>query len=229
MQTVTIIIPVKNEEGGLRLLKKEYSDSQLKDLYEIDFIFVIDSETDDHSRNIANYFGGKIVEQTETRGKGAAIQQGITTWKNNLTSYVIFLDADGSYSFDSVEKILIELNEGVDVVSGSRFLKGKGNLHEMSRLHFIGNKALSSIASLRNRKKISDLCTGLWGFQRDAIVNIEFKSKGFDLEAEIFGLCRKNRLIHNEAIVDWNQRKAGVSKLRSIRDGLIILARIVLT
>ena len=99
----------------------------------------------------------------------------------------------------------------------------------MSRLHNFGNKTLSLISSIRNGRRISDLCTGLWGFNKQALMKLELKSKGFDLEAEIAGLSRKNRLRHVEVQVDWNQRKGGTSKLRSLTDGIIILLRIIRT
>jgi len=96
-------------------------------------------------------------------------------------------------------------------------------------MHNFGNHLLSKISSIRNRRKISDLCTGLWGFTTEAIKSIEIKSNGFDLEAEIAGLARKNKLQHVEVPVDWSQRKGGNSKLRSVRDGAIILLRIIRT
>ena len=41
MDRVTVIIPVKDEEDGLRFLVENYKDSTLRKEYEIDFIFVI--------------------------------------------------------------------------------------------------------------------------------------------------------------------------------------------
>jgi dolichol-phosphate mannosyltransferase len=99
----------------------------------------------------------------------------------------------------------------------------------MSRLHNFGNRALSKISSIRNSRRISDLCTGLWGFNSEALMAMEIKSKGFDLEAELAGLARRKGLAHVEVQVDWTQRKGGTSKLRSLTDGFIILLRIIRT
>ena len=145
------------------------------------------------------------------------------------SNFTIFLDADGSYSFDDVKKIISGLEDGADVVSGSRFLGQKRRPKGMSVMHNFGNHFLSLISSIRNRRKISDLCTGLWGFSNDSISSISIQSKGFDLEAEIAGLVRRKKLTHVEVPVEWSQRKGGTSKLRSIRDGSIILLRIIMT
>lgn len=229
MEPVTVIVPVKDEEVGLNFLLDDYARSTLKDLYDIRFIFVIDVRTSDSSKKIASQFSETIIDQEGTTGKGSAMIQAIEKWKSNKTPKIVFLDADGSYSFESVIRILDALENGADVVSGSRFLIRKGRPKGMSRLHNFGNKALSKISSIRNGRRISDLCTGLWGFTSKSLMSMEIKSKGFDIEAEMAGLVRRNGLQHVEVQVDWSQRKGGTSKLRSLTDGMIILIRIIRT
>ena len=229
METITIIVPVKDEEDGLQYLLDNYEKSDLEQRYDIRFIFVIDHRTSDSSREYASKFSDNIIDQKDTTGKGAAVSQAVSFWKKDPSEMAIFLDADGSYSFDSVSSVILELKTGSDIVSGSRFLGGEGRPIGMSRLHYVGNKFLSLISSIRNRRKISDLCTGLWGFKENALMKLNFKSSGFDLEAEISGLSRRHTLTHREVQVEWSQRKGGISKLRSISDGLIIFFRIIRT
>ena len=171
----------------------------------------------------------QIVDQRGSHGKGDAIRQAITQLKGTKFDFVIFLDGDGSYSFDGVRRVISSLEQGADVVSGSRFLGNKKRPKGMSLMHNFGNHFLSRISSIRNRRKISDLCTGLWGFSGSSLDIISIQSRGFDLEAEIAGLVRKKGLKHVEVPVKWSQRKGGSSKLRSIRDGAIILLRIIRT
>ena len=229
MDAVTIIIPVKDEEIGLNFLLKDFRDSNLRKNYDIRFIFVIDSRTNDSSRRVASQFSENIIDQKDTTGKGSAMRQAIDSWKKTPTSRIVFLDADGSYSFDSVEKILLALERGADLASGSRFMSSSRRPEGMSILHNFGNRILSLVSSLKNRRRISDLCTGLWGFTSESLMLMKIKSRGFDIEAELAGLVRKNRLNHVEVQVDWSQRKGGTSKLRSITDGFIILRRIIMT
>ena len=229
MGEVTIIIPVKDEEVGLEFLLDDYRSSSLKDIHDVTFIFVIDKRTSDSSKKIASEFSENVIDQEETTGKGSAVRQAIDEWRKNPTQMIVFLDADGSYSFDSVSKILESLQEGADLVSGSRFLSGQGRPEGMSRLHNFGNRVLSAISSVRNRRRISDLCTGLWGFNSQSLMKMDVKSRGFDLEAELAGIARRQGLDHIEVQVDWSQRKGGTSKLRSLTDGFIIFLRIIRT
>jgi len=229
MQQVTIIVPVKDEEVGLQYLIENIGSSKIEEEFEIDFIFVIDDRTSDNSRQIATRLSKRIIDQSETYGKGAAIKQAVNQWILNQSYFVIFLDADGSYSFNGVREIISALKTGADVASGSRFIGKNVRPKGMGRIHIFGNRFLSKISSIRNGRQISDLCTGLWGFTGEALKKIEIKSNGFDLEAELAGEVRKRKLLHLEVPIKWSQRKGGISKLRSIRDGLIILARIIRT
>ena len=228
MKTVTVIIPVKNEETGLRYLLKDLSSSGLTSIRVLNLIFVIDSRTSDESIKIAEMFGGKLIYQVRSTGKGNAIRLGVKEWNKNPTDIVVFLDADGSYSFDYVGKIIDSVERGFEVVSGSRFI-GTSKPVGMSPLHVLGNRLLSKISGIKNKRKITDLCTGLWGFSSGALKKIEIRSNGFDLEAELVGLISRRNLSHAEIPVRWEQRKGGVSKLRSFKDGIIILIRIILT
>ena len=229
MEEVTIIVPVKDEEDGLNYLLDDFNSSSIEQFYKINFIFVIDIRTSDSSKQIASKFSDNIIDQKETIGKGSAVKQAVEEWKTKPTPLVVFLDADGSYSFDSVKQILDSVVEGSDIVSGSRFVSKGGRPKGMSRLHNFGNKSLSLISSIRNRRRISDLCTGLWGFTAESLMKIKIQSSGFDLEAEIAGLARRHRLNHSEVQVIWSQRKGGTSKLRSLTDGFIIFLRIIRT
>ncbi len=229
MEVVTIIIPVKDEESGLDYLVENFKQSGIGNDYEIKFIFVIDERTSDNSRQIAEKLSDRIIDQKGSHGKGDAIRQAVSIWDDNESDFVIFLDADGSYSFKAVRDLIVRLGEGPDIVSGSRFLEKRGKPEGMSTLHNFGNRALSLFSSIRNRRRISDLCTGIWGFKGDVIGRISINSNGFDLEAELAGKARRLKLEHVEIPVEWSQRKGGTSKLRSIRDGLIIFLRVLLT
>ena len=229
MKPATIIIPVKDEEDGLRFLLDDYKASIFEGNSLVEFIFVIDGRTSDNSKTIARAFSHHIIDQKDTHGKGAAIKQAIDAWRSNRTPHVVFLDADGSYSFSAVSSVLRALDEGAEVVSGSRFLSGSSRPEGMGRLHNFGNRALSRISSIRNGRRITDLCTGLWGFDAEALDSLDIHSSGFDLEAEITGKARKQGLDHREIAVEWSQRKGGTSKLRSFTDGFIILLRVLRT
>jgi len=73
---------------------------------------------------------------------------------------------------------------------------------------------------------ISDVCTGLWGFRRDAFRRLELEAHGFEIEADMFGECAYRRLRVAEIPIRYRAR-ADAAKLASFRDGLKIGARLI--
>ena len=130
MEVISIIIPVKDEEDGLQYLLEDFRNSGISQSYDVRFIFVIDIRTSDSSRIVASRFSDVIIDQKETTGKGAAVKQAIQHWKGQPTSKIIFLDADGSYSFESVQKVLSELEAGGKSFPGPVSFRKKGGRRE---------------------------------------------------------------------------------------------------
>ena len=88
--------------------------------------------------------------------------------------------------------------------------------------HHFGNHALSLISSLRNRKKIYDLCTGLWGLRRMHSNNFA-NLRWFRFGGRDHGRIRINGLSHIQIPIKWRPRIGGEAKIRSFVDGFKIL------
>ena len=69
VDTVTIIVPVKDEEEGLSYLLDDFEKSDLKNNFDIQFIFVIDVRTSDSSKTVASIMSENIIDQSETTGR----------------------------------------------------------------------------------------------------------------------------------------------------------------
>ena len=93
MRKVAIVIPVKDEEDGLRYLIKNLEVSGIRKEYEISFIFVIDERTSDDSREFAARISEQIIDQRGSHGKGDAIKKAITALKDSkLDLYLMIKD-----------------------------------------------------------------------------------------------------------------------------------------
>ena len=229
MASVTVVMPAKDEEEGLRLLVSEFKTSPLAKRKDLSFIIVVDGRSSDMSREVSETLADSVIDQSERHGKGDAIKAAISKWSENPTELLVMMDADGSYQWADVENVIVTLESGADAVTGVR-LRGMFNRVEgMSFLHHIGNHALAISASIRNRRKIQDLCSGLWGFRKEAISRIAPTAQGFDLEAELHGRVRVEGISLVQIPIDWRCRVGGTSKLRSFVDGFRIFMRIIRT
>lgn len=218
--TVTILIPTKNEENGigatLDALPLEALDEQGWAIQ----VLVVDGHSTDRTREIAAGKGAVVVLQ-EGKGKGYGFRSAIP----HITGdYVVMLDADATYPAEAIPEFLGLLERGYDVVMGSRF---KGAIEEgaMSSRNKVGNHLLSALATGLYAKRVTDVCTGMWGFRRNSLKTLKLNSLHYEIEAELFAQSAKAGLLLTEIPIVYRKR-AGKSGLNSWKDGAKIAAKL---
>lgn len=220
VKTVTILLPTLNESAGIEPLIDELPISQLKDRgYEVN-ILVIDGGSTDRTCEIAEAKGANVMIQ-HGKGKGNGVRQAISTID---TDYLFMLDADMTYPPWYILGMLESLETGYDVVSGSRL---NGHLQEgaMSSMNYFGNRMLTLLANTLYGTRMTDVCTGLWGFNRRVLENLALNARHFDIEAEIFATCTKNKYRMAEMPIAYKKR-SGIPKLRPIA-GISIAKKLI--
>jgi len=178
-EKVAIIIPTLNEEPSVGSVIDSVPVNDLLEHGFRTYIYVIDGLSVDHTREIAAQKGAQLVTEKKP-GKGAAIQ---TAFRVIDADYLIVVDGDDTYPISAALEML-RLLQTHDVVIGSRF-KGFIDPEAMTRLNVVGNKLLTLFARVLFNDNISDVCTGLWGFRRDAINCLKLHARGFEIEVDI--------------------------------------------
>ena len=213
---VAVVIPALNEEETLAQVIDEIPREYLEGKgYRVD-VLVVDNDSTDGTGEVAKKNGARVVHEP-TRGKGKAISTGLGAVR---ADFVFILDGDFTYPATHIPEMLESLENGFDVVTGSR-LKGWMEDGAMSRLNRIGNRLLALLAGVLYGVRTSDLCTGCWGFRGEVVRELSFNAVGFELEAIMFiEATRKGCRIAEIPIV--YRRRATPPKLKSLRDGLRI-------
>jgi dolichol-phosphate mannosyltransferase len=245
---IVVMIPALNEEGSIGSVIDDIPREELMQRgFEVRVV-VVDGQSTDHTLDIAREKGAYILVQ-KGRGKGVGVRQAIAlcdprgvvpevlALRGGLCSrfsalasmldakYLIMLDADGTYPPRFILDIVSSLETGADVVMGSRFL-GTINDGAMTRLNHFGNILLSDLASALYQKPCTDLCTGMWGFNGQALRTLELDSKHFELEAELFAESVKKGLRVEEIPITYLPR-AGETKLVPLSAGWAILNKLL--
>jgi len=207
--SVTIILPTYNEEENisamvesLRTVSKEWK------------ILVVDGGSTDRTVELARRAEAEVFIFPE-RGKGKAIA---AAFLREEADQLVLLDADMSYPPSEIPKLLARLDE-CEVVVGSRF-SGSIEKGAMSGVNSFGNRALTFFGNLLYGGRITDLCSGLWAFRKDAYKNMKINAPHFELEANFFSECMKKRIKLCEVPISY-RRRGGKAKI-SIMDGLRI-------
>ena len=216
---ITVIIPALNEEKNIA--------NVIRVLQLIGFsnILVIDGNSTDRTREIAAALGVRVANQNG-RGKGDALRHAFGL--EGVGDRVVMIDADGSMDPSEIILLLNELDNGADIVKGSRFLP-RGFSEDMTLFRRLGNKVFVALVNLIWSANYTDLCYGFAAFKKNALDEIypHLKSKNFEIEAELFIIAKKLGLKVKEVPSYEKERKYGKSNLNGFRDGLQILKTIL--
>jgi dolichol-phosphate hexosyltransferase len=247
-EKIVVMIPALNEEGSIGSVIDDIPREELMQRGLEVRVVVVDGKSTDRTLEIAREKGAYILVQ-KGRGKGVAVREAIAlcdpqevvpevlALRGGLCShfsdlaamldakYLIMLDADGTYPPRFILDTVTALENGADVVMGSRFL---GEIREgsMTHLNHFGNIVLSNLASMLYQKPCSDLCTGMWGFSGQALRMLELNSKHFELEAELFAESAKKGLRITEIPITYLPR-AGETKLVPLKAGFAIMNKLL--
>jgi glycosyltransferase involved in cell wall biosynthesis len=240
---VVVMIPTLNEEVSIGKVLDGIPYTSLNSMgLDVEAI-VVDGHSLDRTQEIVSTRKAKIFTQ-KGKGKGLAVRQAFDLSKPeevvnqvlNLTSrvdselrtlstfldaeYVVMLDGDGTYPSHHILDVVESLEQGYDAVMGSRFM-GEIEPGAMTRLNRIGNYVLSAMATGLYFQRVSDLCTGMWGFRTSVLKDLVLSAHSFDLEAELFAECAKHHLRIKEVPITYKCRD-GDTKLVPISAGLLI-------
>ena len=219
MPELVILLPTKNEEEGVGEVIDRIPKMEIEKRGFSVRVIVVDGSSTDSTREIAASKGVEVILQKSAQGKGWGFREAIQIILNGRDSKgdcLIMLDADATYRPEEIPLFITEL-QSCDVVWGSR-LRGKIEEGAMSMTNWIGNYLLSLSASIIFLRRTTDLCTGFWGFRSNILSTLPLTAKGFTLEAELFGLSMRYKLITKEIPIDYDRRE-GKSTLRWYIDG----------
>ena len=216
MKEVSIILPALNEEETIGKIIDEVPVEDMEGRGYRAEIIVVDNGSTDKTREIAEAKGARVITEP-SRGKGRAIR---TAFESVSGDFVFMIDADFTYPATYIPRMLELLEGGHDVVLGSR-LKGQREQGAMSRLNLVGNHLLALLANLLYGTRVSDPCTGYWGFKGNVVKSLKLDAVGFELEANMLAeIARQGYRIAELPIL--YRRRPNQAKLGSLKDGFKI-------
>lgn len=216
MVELSFVMPCLNEEKTIGHCVKSCFKALRK--YHIKGeVVVCDNGSIDKSPQIAKKFGARIVYQ-KRKGYGNACIKGMNSARGK---YILKLDADGSYDPGEVVKFMKTLRGGAQYVIGSRY-KGRILKKSMPWSHqYIGNPILTLSANIFCNTKISDICSGMKAFERNAWKKAKCRAPGMEFGPETTIRARQSGLIVAEVPITYHpDKRERKSNLNQWRDGL---------
>ncbi len=160
-----ILLPTLDEEEGLADVLPRLPVREMSELGWESKVLIIDGGSKDLTTQVAQESGCELLQQ-QGKGKGAAMRLGFLHFLQADYDALVMLDPDGTYHPEEIPKFLKKL-EHADVVIGDR-LRGAMDPDAMTRTNYFGNHVLTWIAVALYGVPMNDLCSGYWGFSKQA-------------------------------------------------------------
>lgn len=214
--TVSIIIPAKNEERGLAKLIP-----QLRTVMPEAEIVVVNDGSTDGTLRVCQKNQVRVVTHPYSVGNGAAVKSGARAASGNI---LVFLDADGQHDPNDIPRMLEKLHEGFDMVIGAR---NSDSPSSVGRLY--ANKFYSRLASWMVGQPVLDLTCGFRAVYANKFREfLHLLPNGFSYPTTItMSFFRSGYAVTYLPV--RAERREGKSHIRLLKDGarfLIIIFRI---
>ncbi len=204
----SLVIPAYNEEEALPLVVKEYYPT-------VDEIVIVDDGSRDQTYVIAQTLVDekvRVFKHLKNSGKVAALRTGLSHTTNEI---IVFTDADCTYPARYIPDFVNAIEEGADLVLGSREINRK-NIPFFNR---IGNAIFSLLAGYLSCQRINDSQTGYRAFRRAMFERLDVDAKNLEFETKMTVRAAKKGYKVIEIPIEYRKR-VGTSKLRPIHDGV---------
>lgn len=223
---LSIVIPAYNEEKRIVPTLDKIRSFLMKKNYDFEIILVDDGSIDRtvdmaEGSMLAKEHKLKVLKNGTNKGKGFSVKSGIVNSKGEC---LLFSDADLSTPIEELDKFLASMDEGYDIIIGSRAL-GESNvgIHQPWHREIMG-KAFNFFVKMLLMRDFNDTQCGFKLFKGDAARNIasSMKIEGFCFDVEMLYLAKIKGYNIKEIGVAWNNSPESKVRLFSSSVGMFL-------
>jgi glycosyltransferase involved in cell wall biosynthesis len=187
-EKIVIVIPAYNESPVLAevisaIKKKGYHN-----------IIVVDDGSSDNTYEVAKGAGVIALKHFLNRGKGAAIKTGLEAAKRLNADIVVTIDGDGQHDPAEIGGMVKKIQEGFDVVLGSRSFKSV----QMPLFNKIANYVGNVLTFLIYGLWVQDSQSGFRVFSNKALYKMNTSSDRYEYDTEVIREISQNKLSYVE-------------------------------
>jgi glycosyltransferase involved in cell wall biosynthesis len=206
---VIVTIPAYNEAKTIGILINRIKTVMQKGRYKYK-ILVVDDCSKDKTAKVAKESGAVVYSHPKNYGLAETFRTEIEKSLQLNADAIVHIDADLQYKPEEIPNLIREIENGYDLVLGSRF---KGKIESMPWVNRLGNIAFSKVVSQMAGMKISDAQTGFRAFTKNFAKKIVIRSDHTYTQEQIIRAA-KNKFKIKEIPVYFAKRD-GKSRLIS--------------
>ena len=230
---ICFVLPTYNEEENIeniiqQILKEEKNQSK----HTFSILVVDDNSTDETQAIVQRYtsLNSKVHLVTgQKKGLGDAYKRGFKFALNDLKADLIFqMDSDGQHDASLIPDFVSYIEEGKDVVIGSRFVEG-GTTPDFS----ISRLLMSKVGNLLVRyvggiTQVKDCTSGYRAIRASYLKELDFSylsTRGYSFQSSLICDLAWRGADISEIPIEFSSRQGGDSKL-ALRDQIEFLLNI---
>ena len=217
VEMVSVVIPTLNEAGTI----KEAIDTIDKYVIYPKEIIIVDSNSTDGTIEIVKDTNLCRLIIEPRRGYGVALRTGIKNAKGNI---IIMVDADGTYEFKHIDRLVNRmLEKDADMVLATRMYDPN---KAMGFLNFLGNKVITLTYDFFYSQFLSDTQSGFRAISHEAFDNVKFKETDMAFATEMLIQFAREGYNMVEIPTTYKPRTYGETKLKPFKSGIEIFTTI---
>ena len=206
MSDVLVVIPAYNEEQNI----ERVVDNLVTNYPQFDYVVVNDGSRDS-TAEICRKNGYNLLDLPVNLGLAGGFQAGLKyAWRNHY-AYAIQFDGDGQHRPEYIEGMRRKMEEGYDIVIGSRFVTEK----KPKSMRMLGSNLISAAIRLTTGVKLKDPTSGMRMFSRKMVEEFAL-GLNYGPEPDTVSYLIKQGAKVAEVQVTMDERIAGVSYLNPV-------------
>lgn len=207
---IVITIPAYNEEKTLGLVIKEINETMMSSRYRNLYkILVFDDGSIDNTASIAQSLGAIVVAHKRNMGLAQTFIDEIQQCLRLNADIIVHTDADGQYPAVFIPKLIETIEQGYDLVLGSRF---KGKIEKMPIIKRLGNIAFAHVFTALIKQKITDSTTGFRAFTKEVAQSVSFINRFTYTQEQLLKAAKQKFKIKEIPIFARKTRKSRLMK-----------------
>ena len=216
---ISIVIPAHNEEENLVPLVDSIINLRRKQRLNYE-VMIVDDNSTDKTGKIADSFsrkykGIKVIHRKGNRGMGNALKEGTKKAKGDI---VVWVMADRADDLNTIPKMIEKIEQGYDVVFGSRYTKG-GSRGDLDPFKTLASSGYTKVASIIFGFKLHDITNAFRAFRKDVFNKLNIESGDFAISPEFAIKAHLKKYKLGEVPTTHSKRKAGKATFKMLKMG----------
>ncbi|TQF68333.1 polyprenol monophosphomannose synthase [Rhodococcus spelaei] len=217
-----VIIPTYNERENIELII-----GRLHTAVPGAHVLVADDGSPDGTGDIADKLAASdpagrihVLHRTEKNGLGAAYIAGFRWGLDRDYRVLVEMDADGSHAPEQLHRLLDQIDQGADLVAGSRYVPGGSVVNWPKRREFL-SRGGNLYSRLALGVTIKDITGGFRAYRREVLEALDLdsiESHGYCFQVDLAWRSLQQGFTMVEVPITFTEREFGESKM----DGNIV-------